>query len=160
MAQVECTLTDSISMDLIASVASVFGRHRARFLRYSGVAAFNVVVGQALLLAFYAGLQMPAVGANLTAAAIGAVPAYLLNRYWVWEKRSRNHFWGEIFPFWAMILIGVGFSSVAVYLADRQWDSVVAVSGASLFAYGVVWVMKYLVLDNFLFTTDAEPALS
>lgn len=154
------TLTDGTCMNSPARVTWFLERHGLRFLRYSGVAAFNVVLGQILLIAFYAGAGLSGAAANLSAASIGAVPAYLLNRYWVWEKRSPNLFWGEIVPFWAMILVGVALSTAAVAWADHQWDHVVAISAASLVAYGVVWVAKYAVLDSLLFRAETDSGVA
>ena len=38
---------------------------------------------------------------------LSAIPAYLLSRYWVWQKRGKNHFWREVVPFWSLAFVGL-----------------------------------------------------
>jgi hypothetical protein len=70
----------------------------------------------------------------------------------VWKKTSRNHFWGEIVPFWGMAVLGLVISTLFVALVSARWDSVYAVTAASLAAFGSVWVGKYFVLNDVLFS--------
>ncbi|MGH3369077.1 MAG: GtrA family protein, partial [Nocardioidaceae bacterium] len=120
-------------------------------MRYSMVSAVVVVFGQSLLVFFHAVLDWPGPAANVTAVCISAVPSYLLNRYWVWNKRDPNRFWSEIVPFWSMALLGLGFSTALVAYAERRWGTTVAVSAANLTGFGTVWVVKFFVLNHVLF---------
>ena len=61
---------------------------RTRGLRYALVAVVNVVVGQTLLLALQ-GAMRP-FWANIIAVGISAVPAYYMNRAWVWGKYPKK----------------------------------------------------------------------
>jgi putative flippase GtrA len=96
-------------------------------------------------------LGWSAVTANITAVSIGAVPSYALNRAWVWGKRGRSHLWREVVPFWALALLGLAFSTLVVAIADDWWDAPLVVNVANIFAFGVLWVVKYLLLDTLLF---------
>lgn len=139
-------------------LTTFFDDHGARLMRYAGVSVISVVVGQSLLFVFYQLLGWDAVIANLVAAAVGAIPAYILNRYWVWEKSGQNQFWGEIVPFWAMALLGATLSTITVALV-QTWSSYwLAINAASLFAFGIVWIAKYFVLDNVLFAASEKEA--
>jgi putative flippase GtrA len=111
------------------------------------------VFAQTLLVVLYSGFGMSAVAANIVSSSLGAIPAYVLNRYWVWKKTSRNLFWSEVVPFWGMALLGLLMSTVFVAVVSARWDTVYAVSAASLTAFGIVWVGKYFVLHHVLFAT-------
>ncbi|MEX2658772.1 MAG: GtrA family protein, partial [Acidimicrobiales bacterium] len=124
---------------------------RARFdrrpVRYAMVSVVAVAVSQSVLLTTNGVLGWSAISSNVTAVSIGAVPSYLLNRAWVWGKRGRNHFWREVVPFWALALIGLAFSTLLVAVAHRWNDATWVISLANLVAFGILWVVKYLVLD-------------
>ena len=123
----------------------------AKLLRYAAASLVGVVVGQSCLLLFYGLLDLPGVTSNVLAVAISSVPAYLINRYWVWRKRDSNSLRREIVPFWGMAFLGLLLSSVAVAVVDRRTDWAPAISAANLAGFGVLWVAKFFVLDKVLF---------
>ena len=90
------------------------------------------------------------------------MPNYLLNRYWVWQKRGRNSVSREIAPFWAMAFLGLCLSTAAVWVAERFTDSDMVFLAVNVASFGIVWVMKFFVLERFLFGHHldevAEPA--
>ena len=65
----------------------------------------------------------------------------------------------EVAPFWGFTLIGYLGSTGTVQLADTLTKShdvhglprVVAIMGAQLFAYGIVWIVKFLVFNRIVF---------
>jgi len=97
---------------------------------------------------------------------ISAVPAYLLSRHWVWRQRGRNSFTTEVLPFWSMALLGLIISTVAVAIVDDRYDGALPVQLASVASFGVVWVLKFFVLDRLMWRhahdvplgATAEPA--
>jgi putative flippase GtrA len=137
-------------------IISFAEEHGVKGGRYLVVSAFNLLAGQALLAFLHAGLSFGMVAANLTSVAIGGMPAYLLSRYWVWEKTGKNHLWREVVPFWALLLLGLGISTGLASIADRLSDSTFALMAASIMGFGIVWVGKYFILDQLLF--KQEPA--
>ena len=86
--------------------------------------------------------------ANLLAVSAGAVPAYLLNRYWVWGRSGRNRLWGEVLPFWVLTLSGAAASTVAVEAAAGRWDESWLLVLVNLGTYGALWLVKFAVLDR------------
>ncbi len=76
-----------------------------KLLRFGAVSAFNVVFGQSLLFAAQTVFNWTAVGSNIFSVSVSAIPAYLLSRYWVWQKRGKNHFMREVLPFWTLALL-------------------------------------------------------
>jgi putative flippase GtrA len=140
----------------ITTARATMGR---RPVRYAMVSVVSVIVSQAVLLLTNGVLGWAAVTANITAVSIGAIPSYTLNRAWVWGKRGRSHLWREVVPFWALALVGLAFSTVVVAIADNWWDAPLVVNAANIFAFGMLWVAKYLLLDTILFKIAPDAVL-
>ena len=122
-----------------------------KLARYAAASMVGVVVGQSCLFFFYQVLELPGVVANFLAVAISSVPAYLINRYWVWQKRDRNDLRREVIPFWGMAFAGLVLSSIFVYFVDKRTDWPPAIAAANLAGFAVLWVAKFFVLDKVLF---------
>jgi putative flippase GtrA len=141
------------------SPAVLLNRVRAdsgrRAMRYSAVSVVSVAVTQIAILVFHGLLGWSATASNFGAVSVASVPAYLLNRAWVWGKRGDHHLTREVLPFWGMALIGLAFSTLLVAVVDDWSDSSLAVMGANIVAFGVLWVAKFLILDQLLFGTRA-----
>jgi len=138
-----------------------------RFIRYSMVSGVAIVISQVAILICTAIFHFSGILAN-TVGAVAATPAsYELNRKWAWGKRGKSHLWKEVTPFWALTLIGYLASTGTVQLADNMCashhvtglDRAFAIMGASLFAYGVVWVAKFIIFNKLVFgSTPAQAA--
>lgn len=131
-------------------------RYGAKWFRYCGVSAFNVVFGQGLLWLFYSAFGWRAWLANLLAVCISAWPAYTMSRRWVWAQEGAHSVRSEIAPFWGMAFVGLAISTVATEYADRRWHSGIAVQLASIGAFGVVWVFKFFILEHVMWKQPAE----
>jgi putative flippase GtrA len=138
-------------------------RYGGKALRYSTVSIIGVVITQVLIFAFYNGLDWPAWVANFAAVTISSVPAYVLNRAWVWNKRDAHSFTREVAPFWGMALLGLLLSTVAVAIVSNYTDAAIAISLTNIASFGVLWVGKFFVLEKLLFKgehvsiAEAEP---
>jgi putative flippase GtrA len=130
-----------------------------RIRRYVAVSVVNTAVGECLLIGALWLLRWPAWGANVFAAALAAGPAYVMSRRWVWRMVGHSHFAGEVVPFWSLAFLGLALSSGAVVVAQhaalsahvsRGWETL-GVAVAALTAYGVVWVLRFFILDRFVF---------
>ena len=132
--------------------------HGAKALRYCVVSVVNVVVGLGTLALCLAVLDMHRVPSNLTAWMVSTIPAYLMSRHWVWQQTGANSVRSEIVPFWILALTGLGFSTVSIAVAGTMTDHTLLLMFVNLCAYGVVWVAKYLVLDNLMWSHDASEA--
>jgi putative flippase GtrA len=123
----------------------------AKLIRYSMTSVVGVVLGQSLLQLFYSVLDWPAVPSNVLATAISTGPVYLINRYWVWKKKSGNSLRREVVPFWGMTFLGLALSSLIVWFVEQRTDAALAISVANLSGFGLLWVAKFIVLDRVLF---------
>lgn len=136
---------------------------RAHGLKYSAVSIVNVAIGQGLLVLFSAVLHFPPALSNVLAVCISAGPAYYLSRRWVWGKTGKSHLTKEVLPFWGFAIAGLILSTAAVWVAtrvtgivdiapdDRTAIQKLVPNLANMFAFGVLWVMKFFVLDSYMF---------
>jgi putative flippase GtrA len=136
---------------------------KAHGLKYSAVSVVNVAIGQGLLVLFSAILHVPAAAANVLAVCLSAVPAYYLSRAWVWGKTGRSHLTKEVLPFWGFAIAGLILSTASVWLAthltgiaaidpaERTALQKLVPNAANMFAFGVLWVIKFFVLDAYMF---------
>jgi putative flippase GtrA len=138
---------------LTATVRALIALRQVRFVMVSGVA---VPFGQGIFVLCKEGLELNGTVSNLIAVTLSCIPSYLLNRYWVWGKRGRNHFWREVFPFWAMAALGLVLSTIAVWFVDQRTDVTVFLMAANLSAFGLLYIVKFLLLDRVLFKVADE----
>lgn len=135
--------TPSQLMQLVAA-------HGSKVVRYCGVSVVNVIIGQGILAFCLEVMDLSGVVSQFWSAMLSAIPAFILSKRWVWKQTGPDSFRGEVLPFWVMSAIGLGFALLVVGIADRSTDSTPILMFASLCAYGVVWVAKFLVLDRLM----------
>jgi len=126
--------------------------------RYCAVSANGVLVTQVLLTLFVHGLGRGAVAANLGAVSISCVPSFLLNRSWVWQASGRDGMWRQGLAFWGMALVGLALSTATVALLADAWDSPIVANVGNALGFGVLWVVKFFVLDRVLFRSLPQRA--
>ena len=120
------------------------------------MSVFNTVFSQTLLFVANSVWGWGGGSSNAFAAIIASIPAYLLSRAWVWEKTGSHSVAREVVPFWVITFLGLGVSTLAAEFADRQFGAGIWVNVASLTAYFVVWVAKFLLLDKLFSSGDIE----
>ena len=138
---------------LAAIPRALIGHRKVRFVMVSAV---SVPFSQTVFVVCNAGLDLNGTVSNLIAVTLSCIPSYLLNRYWVWGKRGRNHFWREVFPFWAMAALGLVLSTIFVWFVDQRTDVTLFLMAANLSAFGLLYIAKFLVLDRVLFKVADE----
>jgi putative flippase GtrA len=143
-------MTPKAGISSVARLRRDYGKKVGRFLL---VSVFNVGFGQGLLILAHSGLGWSFVASNIAAVTVSAGPAYLLARYWVWEKRSKNHLVKEVLPFWGLAFLGLLASTIAAGIANRHSDAQIVLNAVNLGAFGVIWVFKFFILDRFMFGT-------
>lgn len=120
-------------------------------MRYVGVSMIVVPLTQVLFVFFYRGANLPALAANALAVAIAALPAYFISRRWVWRKVAGHSVSREVIPFWVMNLAGLLLSTLFVWLAGLISDSTVLLMAANIFAFGILWLAKFMLCEIWLF---------
>jgi putative flippase GtrA len=130
-----------------------------KFIRYTMVSGVAVIISQVTLVLCTGVFGLSAILSNTVAAVVSTPASYELNRKWAWGKSGKSHMWREVAPFWGFTLIGYLGSTGTVQLADTMTKShdvhglprVLAIMGAQLFAYGIVWIVKFLVFNRIVF---------
>ena len=132
-----------------------------KLVKYSMVSVVSILVSQVVQLsAFF--LTHNGVLSSIIAVGAGTVPSYELNRRWTWRKNGPSHLWREIVPFWVMSFVGLVFSTVCVYLAERWAEdrdltkakTAFLLNLSSLAAFGMLWIGKFLIINHLLFHRD------
>jgi putative flippase GtrA len=132
-----------------------------RVLRYGSVSAISTT-SSLIVLGLLVGLaSFPAIWANVIATAVGTVPSFELNRRWVWAQSGRRSLLRQAVPFVLLALTGLVLSTLAVHLAAAATSDATrllhtaAVEMANVGAYGVLWIVQFVLCDRVLFRTPA-----
>lgn len=120
-------------------------------VRYAMVSAVAVPTGTAFIAVGRSVLGLTPGWAFGFGNSMGAIPSYILNRYWAWGKTGRNHLVTEILPFWALTLVGVVFSLEVGHEAGHFTKNLVLLLAANIAAFGILWVGKYMLFNKVLF---------
>ncbi|MFV0316273.1 MAG: GtrA family protein [Microthrixaceae bacterium] len=130
-------------------------------LRYAGVSLVFVPLGQILIqlfgaLVFHDGQDTNWVAASIASAAVLTVPNFFANKYLVWRHTSRDGLRTQVIVFWVAAMLGVGLATLLTYVVDvliagHGTFEKVAVFGAQLLGFGIVWLARYVILDKWLF---------
>lgn len=126
--------------------------------RYSISSVIAGVLSQGAFAASYALGALPSV-ASAIAFVVGAVPNYLMNRYWAWQQRGRPHAGRELLPYLVIILVTAGAAALVTTAADAflrariesDFWLVVLVDAAFIGTYGIMFVLKFVLFDRFVF---------
>jgi putative flippase GtrA len=135
-----------------------------KFIRYSMVSGVAIVISQVTIFICAGAFHLSGILANTIGAVMATPASYELNRKWAWGKRGKSHLWKEVAPFWGLTLVGYLASTGTVQLADNFCAShhvtgtvrALAIMGASLFAYGVVWIAKFILFNKVVFAGPAH----
>lgn len=136
--------------------------------RYSAVSVISVGVTTITQFVSLLILGGHPVISTLIAAVCGAIPSYYLNRAWVWGKSGRSHMRKEVIPFWIMAAVGFFVASGASAAAHRITEGMsptlqsVITTTALVFAYGGLWLGKFILFNRVLFVKhpeDLDPVL-
>lgn len=139
---------------VLAHAKSPSGRKQ---LRYAGVSAVFVPVGQVLVQLVYWLSDWSKPMSILVSAAILTVPNYFANKIFVWRDTSRDRLRTQITVFWVAAMLGTGFAMGLAAIAEvftkdaSDLAQAVWLFAAQLGGYGMVWVGRYLFLDRFIF---------
>lgn len=140
-----------------------------RMFRYTMVSVISTAITFSVLAIVYGVFKLwTEVPSTLFANLTGVLPSYYLNRNWAWGKSGRSHVTREVLPFWIASVAGILLSLVAANEARHvsishhfhHFGSTVLVLGANVLAFGVLWILKFIVFNRlFHVTPEAEAEL-
>lgn len=129
-----------------------------KFKRYVAVSVLCGILGQFLLFFLFRVCGLDAVISNLLSVSLSTIPNYLLNRFWVWEITRPHDIRREVFPYWVIAFAGLGLSTLFVFIANQLWGSWYWINISNIVAYGILWAIKFVILDRYLFNSDITNA--
>jgi putative flippase GtrA len=126
--------------------------------RYT-VGSIIAVVTSLVVFAVAFGLGLGNVPANVLAFLAGAIPNWVLNRSWAWQRTGRVHVRREIILYAVVSALSLVASSAATGWAGREVPSVtpnhalqvLLVACAYIATYGVLFVAKYVIYELVVF---------
>ena len=104
--------------------------------RYTGASVVAGIISEVVFVVTYWFAAAPLV-ASLLAFVAGAVPNYLMNRYWAWQRRGRPDRTREILPYAVIVVVTArhrdsssrrppiaGFATMSPHMPCRSRSSV------------------------------------
>lgn len=137
-----------------------------RAIRYTATSVICVVITQVLIILFMNVIDIRVfdrfsreVQSNLASTMLTSIPAFILNKYWVWGKRGKAHLRREVLPFWLFTVAGWIISTGMVALVtniagNNETEKTILVMAANIMGFGTLWVLKYIFLDKIMFGAD------
>jgi putative flippase GtrA len=154
-----------ISARLREFLSSATGK---KMLRYTMVSIVSTVMTFTVLGIIFGVLRLwTEVPSTIVANVVMIAPYYYLNRRWVWGKTGRSHWRRELLPFWVLCLWGIVLSIASATLARHisvanHLGHVAATAlllSITVTAFGVVWVIKFLIFNRMFKESPPESAL-
>lgn len=147
---------------------TVLARHRLRLLQLWRYVATSVVANLTTItvLGLLVGVvRFDAGWSNVIATAAATIPAFELNRRWVWEKQGRASVGREMLPFWLWAFLELGLSSLAVHLMAQHAAAVgwsrplrtLVLEVTSIGTTGSLWVVQFFLFERWLFRRGPRP---
>jgi putative flippase GtrA len=138
---------------------------RIRLLLWAKYSASSVIAGVISELAFAIcyWVGTTPLWSSIIAFLAGALPNYVLNRRWAWGRTGRADRTRELLPYAIIVVVTALAAALVTSLADhwlRDWiDShfwqTVLVSVTFLATYGVMFILKFVLFDRFVFARPA-----
>ena len=139
-----------------------------KLFRYAMVSVISTLITFAVVgVIFYALKLWSEIPDNVIGNIAGIPPSYYLNRSWAWGKTGKSHMWREVVPFWAMsfagIVLAVGAGALARHISVdtfhlHRLGRTVVLYGANIFAFGLLWVAKFFVINKLFHVHPAADA--
>lgn len=131
--------------------------------RYAASSVIAGLISEGVFLASYGLGALPSV-ASVIAFVAGAVPNYLMNRYWAWQQKDKVRPGRELLPYLIIIVVTALLASLITTAADAflheriasHFWQVVLVGIAFLGTYGVMFVVKFFLFDRLIFVGPRE----
>jgi putative flippase GtrA len=134
-------------------------RLTVRFFRYSVGSVVAIVTSEVTFVLCYGTGLLGTTGASVTAFLAGAIPNYVLNRSWAWERRGRVHVGREVILYAAVSIVSLvaaalvtgWVSRFAPHLTASQAARTALVAASYLVTYGLLFVLKFVIFQRVVF---------
>lgn len=136
---------------------------RIRFARFTVASAIATGITQLVLVGVYSLGTVDALTASSLAFLAGAVPHFLLVRYWAWRASEPSRLSQQLTGYLVVTLVGgvasIGLTTLTepmLTALDQDWQALL-LAAAYLVAGIPVFLVKFAVFDR-LFARAAQPA--
>jgi putative flippase GtrA len=128
-----------------------------KMVRYIMVSFLTTFLGFALLGLVFGVLHLwSETPSAIVTSVVATVPAYYMNRSYVWQKSGRSRWTREVLPFWAVsvagILVTVAAAAVSHHISTTDHfthlQATALLLTVTLTAAGGLWIFKYLVFNR------------
>ncbi len=151
---------------LRARLGELWHRWGGKVMRYATGSVVAAICSETVFVIMYGGLNTTTTWATIVGWLAGALPNYWLNRTWTWRLRGRPRFVDEVLPYVAIIVVTLVTAVVATdqvdnWLAGHSLShgvNVVLVAATFLGVYGVMFLLRFFLLDRLFHRIDREPA--
>jgi putative flippase GtrA len=144
---------------------SVMARLRERYdtvareaAKFGAVGAFNTVLDFAVLNLLVFGFGVPTLRSKVAAALVATASSYLMNRYWTFRHRDRQHVRRESTLFFLLNGVGLGISLAILGVVRYGFglDSPLALNLANVVALGAGMVFRFWSYRRFVWLRPTE----
>jgi len=131
-------------------------RYRGRlqsplFRRYLGVSVAGVVSGHILLWGLHTLGGVGPLKANLASTTINTCFILVATRKFVWDPGLSKGIRSELTVFAVMASLGLAVSTITVWATVESLGDGLWVNAANLTGFGLVWLLRFFVLDGFIY---------
>jgi putative flippase GtrA len=140
-----------VNLSPASALDRVTGGRGALAVKYSAVSVIGVTITQLELLLLVGILDRDPTWSNVIAVSLCSIPVFLLNKHWVWNADGKISLRREILPFWVFTLAGLLLSTALVAWVESFSGSTLLVMAANIGGFGILWVAKFLFLDQIMF---------
>ncbi|MGC8625953.1 MAG: GtrA family protein [Acidimicrobiales bacterium] len=136
-----------------------YSERAVRFWRYSAGSVVAYLMSGAVFYAAVNWLDWGAITCTVVAFVAGAVPNWVLNRRWAWQRRGRDRFAQETSMYVVVTGLSLVLTAVATKLAAHWVDGMHAsdiarnmlLTSTYMSAQVVMFVLKYVAYDRWVF---------
>jgi putative flippase GtrA len=130
-----------------------------RVIRYTAGSVFALATS-VIVFAVLDWQKVSTTACSIIAFVAGAIPNWILNRKWAWQMEGKLHFGREIVGYLGVSLIALAASSeatgftqghIATHFAPGTGLRVIIVTGAYVAVQAVLFVLKFLVYEHWVF---------
>jgi putative flippase GtrA len=136
-----------------------------RVTRYTIGSVVAVVASEIAFVVCYGTGFLGTTASSAVAFVAGAIPNYVLNRRWAWQRRGRLHVGREVIGYALVSLFSFGSAALSTRWVDHAAPHVTSsdvqrtalVAGAYLATYGVLFVLKFVLFELVIFVKPVAP---
>ncbi|MCB1682737.1 MAG: GtrA family protein [Rhodospirillales bacterium] len=135
--------------------------HYKRFSKFAAVGVLNTVIDYSVFSLLRYGFGVYYIFAHVSGFIIANANSFFLNSLWTFKKLRRDTFWQQASKFFLISLVGLGFSTVALYFAVELLslylhENLLPDLWGKVFASGVSMMWNYIGSWLFIFKEKEE----